>query len=148
MASAESAETLGKPVARTIEIHSVKPGGALPDVHHLDSGSLWTFDVMLAEPDKDFGGGTFGTLEPDERVLPHSFGCGDAVIFPSHKKHHVQPVSWGHRQVLVIEFWHGEERTCAHRCLQRWGACEYGIVTSRLERMLRAAPPPFEPVFG
>lgn len=145
---AEGAEALKRPVARTIEVHSVRPGGALPQLQHIDSGSLWTFDLLLAQPDVDFSGGALCTPEVDGSVLAHSFGRGDALVFPSHKRHHVRPVTWGFRQVLVIEFWHGEERTCAHRCLQRWGACDYSSTQSRFDRILLAAPTHDDPVLG
>lgn len=142
------AARVDRPVPRTIEIHSVLSQGALPDVHHFDSGSLWTLDIMLADPATDFTGGSFNTLEPDGHVLSHHFGRGDAVVFPSHKKHHVESVKSGWRRVLVIEYWHGEERTCAHRCLQRWGDCSYSAAMSVLDRMLRAAPVPGDPMWG
>jgi hypothetical protein len=33
----------------------------------------------------------------------------------------------------VAELWHGPERHCAHRCLQRGGACGYTLAVARRE---------------
>mmetsp|Transcript_42481 Transcript_42481/g.98436 ORF Transcript_42481/g.98436 Transcript_42481/m.98436 type:complete len:132 (+) Transcript_42481:219-614(+) len=93
---------------------------------------------MLAEPSVDFEGGDFQTPEDDGTLRRHFFGRGDAVAFVSHKQHCVSPVVKGCRQVLVIEFWHGEERRCAHRCTTRWGPCGYCLATSVRERISNA----------
>lgn len=137
-------------VARTIELHTVQAGGALPDPEHFDSGSLWTLDIMLTVPGEDFGGGDFRTPECGGNCSSqaHSFGLGDALDFASHRRHQVDPVLWGLRRVLIIEFWQGEERSCAHRCLQRWGECHYGVAMSRFDRLSRAAPTLDDPVLG
>ena len=42
---------------RVVEYHTVTPGGALKHEQHYDSGSIYTFDVMLARPGDDFDGG-------------------------------------------------------------------------------------------
>lgn len=131
----------GVPVARNIEMHTVYQDGALPDPDHFDSGSLWTIDVMLAQIDEDYDGGVVQTLGKDGQLISHRLDCGDALIFPSHKCHCVSRVTRGRRRVLVMELWHGEERTCAHRCCQRWGLCSYSLVMSRLDRVLRAGSP-------
>ncbi len=110
---------------RCAEFHEVYPGGALPQKEHFDGGSLVTVDIMLADPDKDFTGGTFQTLEKDGSLQKHEFKQGDAVVFVSHKYHCVAPVTGGRRNVVVIELWQGEARHCAHRCMQHWGRCEY-----------------------
>ena len=102
---------------RCIEYHEVRAGGGLPDPHHHDIGSLVTVDVMLSDPASEFEGGDFHTLESDGRMQPHEFArMGDALMFVSHKYHCVQPVRAGLRRVLVLEFWLGPERRCAHRC--------------------------------
>jgi hypothetical protein len=44
-------------VPRVVEYHTVTPGGALKHEQHYDSGSIYTFDVMLARPGDDFDGG-------------------------------------------------------------------------------------------
>eukprot|EP01052_Picozoa_sp_SAG31_P031852 SAG31_NODE_3424_length_4291_cov_1.659113_7_plen_106_part_00 len=89
---------------------------------HYDMGSCVTIDIMLTQP-KD--GGSFQTLETNGQLLSHKFERGDAVIFPSHKYHCVQPVVNGTRQVLILELWVGEERSCNHRCEQHFGRCDY-----------------------
>ena len=48
---------------RCVEYHSVTKGGGIPMDKHHDFGSLLTLDVMLSEPDVDYEGGEFGTLE-------------------------------------------------------------------------------------
>ena len=44
-------------VPRVVEYHTVTPGGALRHEEHYDSGSIYTFDLMLARPGDDFDGG-------------------------------------------------------------------------------------------
>lgn len=110
---------------RVIELHTVGPTGGLPAAKHYDSGSVVTVDLMLAEPDS---GGTFETLElidGKETKVAHEFRRGDAMVFPSHKYHSVQPVQAGMRQVMIFEFWVGEERRCNHRCEQHFGDCKH-----------------------
>jgi len=60
------------------------------------------------------------------------FGWGDAIVFISHKPHHVAPVESGERRCLVIELWEGEERACAHRCSVRRGSCLLSVAPARL----------------
>lgn len=108
---------------RVIEHHLVGPGGALPDPTHFDGGSVVTLDVMLKEPGRDFEGGDFTTVEADGRSVKHAFGKGDALVFVSHKPHCVHPVRTGHREVMVLELWEGEERRCDHRCQHPRGTC-------------------------
>jgi hypothetical protein len=116
---------------RCVELHTVGPSGGLPHPLHYDAGSCVTIDIMLGEPSS---GGEFQTLEaaasgsggPSEGAgwpRTHEFRRGDAVIFPSHKYHSVQPVKEGWRQVLIMELWIGEERGCNHRCEQHFGPC-------------------------
>ena len=58
------------------------------------------------------------------------FGYGDAVVFPSHKYHNVEPVTRGRRVVLVAELWEGPEKECAHRCLSADDKCEFSLKRS------------------
>merc|ERR1711920_418581 len=122
-----AAEQLDEVRIRTIELHEVGPGGALPQRDHVDSGSCVTLDVMLSRPGVDFEGGALELPPASDAakpgVFPH-FLQGDALVFPSHKFHCVHPVSSGLRRVLVIEFWCGEDRSCPHRCHQHYGACK------------------------
>ena len=109
---------------RVAELHAYKgPTTGLPDPHHYDQDSLITVDCMLSKPDVEFEGGVLRTLEPDGRMLPHEFDQGDCVAFVSHKYHSVTPVVKGVRNVLVVEFWRGQERRCGHRCLLFKGRC-------------------------
>ena len=107
---------------RVAEYHTDHPGGGIFDPSHVDAGSLVTVDVMLTNT---FEGGCFCTSERDGPVHRHPEfkGIGDTVFFPSTQRHHVERVTTGPRQVLVLEFWSGEPRVCAHRCPQRHGPC-------------------------
>eukprot|EP00913_Durusdinium_trenchii_P009592 g9012.t1 len=87
-----------------------------------------TVDVLLQSPD---AGGHFQTLERGQRLRKHRFDPGDALIFLGHKYHCVTPVEAGCRRVLVVELWHGQERTCGHRCDRRWKRCDFGRWTRR-----------------
>ena len=79
---------------------------------------------MLSRPNVDFLGGELQTEEADGKgILEHRFEEGDVVAFVSHKFHSVKPVTNGTRNVLVIEFWRGEERRCKHRCTLFKGRC-------------------------
>ena len=51
-------------VPRVVEYHTVTPGGALRHEEHYDSGSIYTFDVMLARPGDDFTGGPSLDVSP------------------------------------------------------------------------------------
>ena len=127
---------------RTVEYHVVKPGGSLSDPAHFDPGSLVTVDVMLAHTE-DFEGGAFSTPEAlgrcdestpsgmAEEFKVHTFERGDAVFFMSHKRHTVAPVSAGCRRVLIAELWHGPQRHCAHRCMNRVGGCAFDLAEAR-----------------
>ena len=48
---------------RCCEYHYHPVGGGLPDVRHYDMDSLVTIDIMLDQPNVDFQGGHFQTLE-------------------------------------------------------------------------------------
>eukprot|EP01043_Picozoa_sp_COSAG02_P045458 COSAG02_NODE_4155_length_5706_cov_2.002854_3_plen_436_part_00 len=130
------------PQLRCVELHTVGPGGSLPEQTHYDHGSLITVDILLSNvsdagatgvADKDFEGGNFCTLECDGELSRHtSFQHGgDALVFVSHKYHCVQPVLSGRRQVLVAELWAGIERQCAHRCEHHEGECPVNLALSR-----------------
>ena len=118
------------PQLRCVELHTVGPGGALPERKHYDHGSLVTVDIMLS-PTANFEGGTLQTLETDGTMLDAHFEKGDATVFVSHKYHCVAPVTAGKRQVLVAEVWAGVERECAHRCEQHEGDCPISLALSR-----------------
>lgn len=121
--------------ARCIEFHEVEPGGALSDPNHRDTGSLITVDIMLSNSENDehgqgdFTGGELciPNLKTGE-MIPQNFNRGDAVLFVSHRRHMVKPVTSGQRRVLVMEIWQGEERRCAHRCISPHGNCPYGYL--------------------
>ncbi len=92
-AAVDSAESWGlldaapaPPALRCVELHTVGPGGALPEQKHYDHGSLVTVDIMLS-PTEDFEGGTLSTLESDGTLLAHTFERGEATVFVSHKYH-------------------------------------------------------------
>jgi hypothetical protein len=80
---------------------------------------------MLTQPGVDFEGGVLQTeVVAGEGMVPvEGFGAGDGAIFVSHKFHCVTPVTAGIRNVLVLEFWRGEERHCPHRCGVFKGKC-------------------------
>ena len=124
---------------RTVEVHEYGAGGRLASPQHYDAGSLLTIDVMLAEPGVDFEGGMFVAPRPeaDRTATPSvdrfpEFGRGDAVVFPSHKYHNVEPVTRGRRMVLVAELWVGPEKECAHRCLTAADECGYSLERNHL----------------
>lgn len=129
---------------RVIELHKVQRGGALPELTHHDRGSLVTIDVMCSDS-SEFTGGKFCTPEHDGVLKQYTFERGDAMIFPSHKYHCVQPVTSGERRVLVVELWRGEERTCAHRCLHHLGECSFSVERNRLELLTTTAHPEIDP---
>lgn len=102
---------------RVVEYHrQIAPSPGLPDPWHYDQDSLITFDVLLNDPERDFDGGVFQTLEADGTLKAHSASMGDALLFVSHKYHCVTPVTRGTRHVLVIEYWRYSQRYCGHRC--------------------------------
>jgi hypothetical protein len=40
---------------------------------------------------------------------------------------------------MVLELWEGDERSCAHRCTQRFGECDYSQMTATIEAMTDAS---------
>lgn len=112
---------------RCIELHKYAPGGGLGDTAHYDGGSVVTVDIMLED---SFEGGAFITPElgadgGDGVPTAHRFDLGDALVFPSLKRHLVGEVTGGCRKVMVLEFWTGVERNCDHRCTKREGPCNH-----------------------
>jgi predicted 2-oxoglutarate/Fe(II)-dependent dioxygenase YbiX len=82
------------------------------------------FVRCFVDPASDFEGGDFCCANGDgSSVNPTFEKAGDAILFCSHKTHTVLPVVAGKRQVCIIEFWQGEERSCGHRCNLHWGKC-------------------------
>jgi hypothetical protein len=65
--------------------------------------------------------------EGKREMQRHRFQLGDAVIFPSLKFHQVSTITKGCRKVLVLEFWHGVERHCSHRCHTTEGLCGFKV---------------------
>lgn len=120
---------------RVLEYHEVTKHGGLANPLHFDGGSLVTIDIMLADPLTEFDGGSFCTLESDGSLQRHPFLQGDSCVFLSHKRHCVEDVTSGMRKVLIMEVWEGDERRCAHRCLQRFGPCSFSASRSWLERI-------------
>ena len=122
-------------VPRVVEYHTVTPGGALKHEQHYDSGSVYTFDVMLARPGDDFDGGEFVAPDAGDEE-PFFVNSGDAIVFCSHRHHSVRPVTRGTRRVLVVEFWEGEERACGHRCERARGPCRVRPLRAMVEESL------------
>lgn len=120
---------------RCVELHRVGTGGSLPFLHHHDSGSLITLDVLCAHT-SDFTGGQFRTLEASGEVTTHGFERGDALVFVSHKPHHVTPVLSGERRTLILELWEGVERECGHRCDKHFLPCTHTARDSFWRRAL------------
>ena len=107
---------------RSAEYHTVVEEGGVAMGSHADFGSLVTIDLMLSSID-EFDGGRFETLEADGEVLAHTFECGDALIFLSHKPHGVSTLEAGRRNILVCEIWEGVARRCPQRCDHPWMPC-------------------------
>lgn len=91
----------------------------------------------LISPFSSYKGGCFQTLEIDGTVKRYEeFNQGDALIFLSHKKHSVDLIRTGRRKVLVAEFWEGEAKTCAHRCVERYGGqCRYCVFDAKMNSL-------------
>ena len=106
------------------------------DPEHTDAGSLVTCDVLLSDA---FEGGHLET--PNAGGAPptrHAFALGDALIFPSEKYHNVSRIEAGVRHVLIVEFWEGPDRRCAHYCRIKV-PCAYDLDASVQDRMNLAA---------
>merc|ERR1711879_248460 len=94
---------------RTIEYHTYIKDGHLDDPTHCDEDSVLTLGVMLSNPETDFTGGMFKTLEVDGTFKEYSVKQGDALLWLSHKYHSVSPVLSGVRKTFVVELWLEEE---------------------------------------
>ena len=120
-------KTIGNGVnARCIEFHEYSLNARRICGPHVDTGSLFTVDIMLSCT-SEFEGAKFTTdrlpaepVDPKAR-LPHTqrhrFEQGDAIVFLSHKLHSVTPIKSGTRNVFVLEFWEGSECQGSHRCM-------------------------------
>ena len=108
-------KTLGTDVGvRVIEYHTYEAGGKLVDPEHTDAGSLVTVDILLSDR---FEGGHLETPNAGGAApTRHTFELGDALLFPSEKYHGVSRVVGGTRHALIVEFWDGPDRRCAHYC--------------------------------
>lgn len=90
---------------RSFEHHSYEPGGSVSDPEHRDAGSILTISVLLGRSD-GCEGGHFRASVNDE-WCPFEVSPGDAVVFPSEKRHNVTPITAGTRESMVMELWEG-----------------------------------------
>jgi hypothetical protein len=115
--------------ARCVEFHEYGSNARKICGPHIDTGSLFTVDIMLSET-TDFEGGDFTTdsliatadkKNDTKQACRHNqiqeFEQGDAIIFVSHKNHSVSNIQSGTRRVLVLEFWEGSACQGSHRCM-------------------------------
>jgi hypothetical protein len=129
--------------ARCVEFHEYGKHARRTCGLHIDSGSVFTVDIMLSST-SDFDGGEFATdsakhlpsvsntcSEEDPSQIStlkvQTFEKGDAIVFVSHKRHSVTPVTSGTRRVLVLEFWEGSECKGPHRCMNPACGWEYDL---------------------
>merc|ERR1712217_193026 len=92
---------------RSFEHHSYEVGGSVMDPEHIDDGSILTLSVLLNRSD-DCEGGIFRTYARDGSWQSYeSVAPGDAVIFLSHTRHNVTPLTAGRRQSMVMELSEG-----------------------------------------
>ena len=105
---------------RCVEFHQYNDNTKLECPNHVDTGSLFTADVMLSQEGIDFEGAELLTTQASEgeqlNITRHKFDYLDCLVFLSHKYHSVAPLRSGQRTVLVIEFWQNGECTGNHRC--------------------------------
>ena len=98
----------GRPVfIRSAEYHVYSSGGGVTEENHRDAGSVLTMSIYLEVSD-DGGGGTFATWSGDGTRTEHvDLRRGDAVIFPSEKRHGVSPLvaDGSVRKSVVLELW-------------------------------------------
>eukprot|EP01062_Namystynia_karyoxenos_P043177 TRINITY_DN31622_c0_g1_i1.p1 TRINITY_DN31622_c0_g1~~TRINITY_DN31622_c0_g1_i1.p1 ORF type:complete len:305 (+),score=55.52 TRINITY_DN31622_c0_g1_i1:76-990(+) len=103
---------------RTAEFHEYGPGAELDPDDHTDAGSLLTMVVAISRPGADHCGGASLAIDgraaesPRVALVPQR---GDAVVFPSLKRHGVAPVASGLRRVVVAELWRGPRLECDWR---------------------------------
>ena len=105
----------GRPVfLRSAEYHSYSSGGGVTEENHRDTGSVLTMSIYLEVSD-DGGGGVFATWSGDGTRTEHrDLRRGDAVCFPSEKRHGVSPLvaDGAVRKSIVLELW--ERGTTKH----------------------------------
>ena len=92
---------------RSAEYHVYSSGGGVTEENHRDAGSVLTMSIYLEVID-DGGGGTFATWSGDGTRTEHvDLRRGDAVIFPSEKRHGVSPLvaDGSVRKSVVLELW-------------------------------------------
>jgi hypothetical protein len=122
---------------RSAEYHAYEAGGGVVDPAHRDTGSVLTVSVVLETPSltclsdgtesdgaetrltkkKTTGGGAFftrggaeGDFDETTFVDPSPpLRRGDAVVFPSEKRHGVTPLvgEGARRRSVVLELWEG-----------------------------------------
>mmetsp|Transcript_20590 Transcript_20590/g.48850 ORF Transcript_20590/g.48850 Transcript_20590/m.48850 type:complete len:265 (-) Transcript_20590:165-959(-) len=123
--------------ARCVEFHEYGAKARRICGPHIDTGSLFTVDLMLSAT-ADFEGGDFttdyvsssskssllaasGKKNEAKEARRHNqiqeFEQGDAIVFVSHKNHSVSNLQSGTRCVLVLEFWEGSTCQGSHRCM-------------------------------
>jgi len=75
---------------------------------HRDMGSLLTLSVLLTPP-SEFQGAEFliRGLREEGGAAASAVGVGDALLFPSEKRHNVSELREGERRSFVIELWQG-----------------------------------------
>ena len=109
---------------RSAEYHAYETGGGVVDPSHRDTGSILTVSVALEspslraataadEPERGASGGAFfvvgrGARGDEEKTTPAT-RRGDAVVFPSEKRHGVTPLVGvgSRRRSVVLELWEG-----------------------------------------
>lgn len=76
---------------------------------HGDGGTLLTFMVMLSKPDQYKGGAV--ELKDGNMYERHELELGDSLAWRGWTLHRVTPVTWGLRDVFVVEWWLGQDCT-------------------------------------
>jgi len=93
---------------RSIEYHAYGAGGAVDAETHRDTGSALTMSVLLEKPTE--GGDLVCVMENGRLATFETLRRGDAVVFPSEKRHGVTPRgegAVGRRRSIVVELWEG-----------------------------------------
>jgi hypothetical protein len=93
---------------RSIEYHAYGAGGAVDAETHRDTGSALTMSVLLEKPTE--GGDLVCVMENGRLLTFETLRRGDAVVFPSEKRHGVTPRgegAAGRRRSIVVELWEG-----------------------------------------
>jgi len=108
----------GKLTARCIEVIRYKGGEQKDDSDslgwHADGSTLMTTAVLLT-PSDEFEGGSLEFMNDDngDNVLYEHINvdAGDFVAWRGWTQHKVRPILFGHRDVLVVEWWSNEDVT-------------------------------------